>query len=283
MRPRPLPPSSTQPPTALPAGATDCHIHVFDPRFTAAGPVPAGATAGDYRAIQQRLGLTRVVVVQPRPYGTDNRALLDAISQLGPERARGVAVLHPEVDDATLATLHTGGVRGLRFTLGKPDVAVVTPAMIAPLAHRIAPLGWHVQLHLTGAQIVELESLLWQLPVPLVFDHMGRPPRAGTAHPSHAIVCALLAAGHAWVKLSGADLIRDALDPDYERVNAIARSLVETAPERAVWGSDWPHTSAVTPPDDAALLALLSEQVPEAAWRQRILVDNPAGLYGFAS
>ncbi|MGE5465701.1 MAG: amidohydrolase family protein [Methanocella sp.] len=277
--------SGTEPPRlSAPPLAADCHIHIYDPRFEPKVEHPSQATVSDYRLLQKRLGLSRVVIVQPRNYVTDNRPTLDAISQLGQDRARGIAVLHPTVADAELERLHEGGIRGVRFTVGKPDVAVVSIDMIEPLARRIAPLGWHVQLHMSGQQIVEHEDMLRRLPLPIVFDHMGRPPLPeGIQHASHAIVRDLLDRGRAWVKLSGAYLNSRSGAPAYEDACDIARAFVRAAPERLVWGSDWPHPGPKTPPDDAVLLDLLAAQAPDADTQHRILVANPQALYGFGS
>ena len=273
---------SNPPRTAAPSGATDCHIHIYDTRFAPHVGKPANATVADYRLLQRRLGLERVVIVQPRNYTTDNRVTLDAIAQLGQDRARGIGVLHPTVTTAELKALHDGGIRGLRFTVGNPEAAVVTIDMIEPLAKKIADQGWHVQLHMTGAQIVEQEALLRRLPVPIVFDHMGRPPLAeGIRHRSHAIIRELLDAGRAWVKISGAYLNTQVGAPGFDDANAIASAFVRAAPERLVWGSDWPHPGPKVHPDDAQLFDLLATQAPDDATRRRILVDNPSALYGF--
>ncbi len=233
--------------------------------------------------LQQRIGTTRAVIVTPRNYATDNRATVDAIAQLAPD-ARGVAVLHPDVKDAELRTLDEAGIRGIRFSLGDPASAVVTPAMIEPLAKRIADLGWHIQLNMGGEQILELGSLLSRLPTPMVFDHLGNPPLpAGAGHPSHAFIRKLIDQGRAWVKLSGAYSNSRIGPPSYLEATAIARAFVRAAPERLVWGSDWPHPSVSNDqkPDDAALFDLLTDWAPGEALRQRILVRNPETLYGF--
>ncbi|QHI96663.1 amidohydrolase family protein [Xylophilus rhododendri] len=268
---------------AVPADACDSHIHIYDRRFASLGDPAralADATAGDYRRLQQRMGSSRSVVVTPTVYGTDNAVTLDAIQQLGVQRTRGVAVLHPDVDDATLQALDAGGVRGIRFTLFDPATAVTSFDMIAPLARRIAPLGWHVQLHFRGDQIVEQQALIESLPCPMVFDHMARLPHPqGAAHPAFDIVGRLLDAGRAWVKLSGAYL--DAGEPDSRA--GVVRAWVKRAPERLVWGSDWPHPTEQKKgvPDDAALLDRWAEAVGDEALCRRILVENPAVLYGF--
>jgi D-galactarolactone isomerase len=280
---------SAPPRLTVPEDACDAHIHVFDPRFAEAPgdkltPTPAQATAADYRRIQQRLGTRRAVVVQPRAYGTDNSATLDAIAQLGAERTRGIAVLTPEADEATLHRLHAGGIRGLRLTLHAAAGAPTRFDMLVPLAERIAPLGWHLQLHFQAAQIAQHAALLRQLPCPIVFDHLARLPLGGEHQaPALALVRELLGQERAWVKLSGAYLNTLSGPTAYADTVAMARTLVRIAPHRMVWGSDWPHaTETERKPDDAVLLDLLDSWVPDAATRAAVLVHNPARLYGFA-
>ena len=277
--------TGTQPPRLkAPANAADCHIHIYDVRFAPRVDHPAHATVDDYRLLQKRIGLSRVVIVQPRNYTTDNSVTLDAIRQLGQDRARGVGVLHPTVTDAELKRLHEGGIRGIRFTVGKPEGAVVSIDMIEPLAKRIARLGWHVQLHMSAQQLVDHAAMLRRLPTQIVFDHMGRPPLPqGVRHPSHAIIRDLVDQRRAWVKISGAYLNTQAGPPMYEDANEIARAFVRAAPERLVWGSDWPHPGPQVHPDDAVLFDLLALQTPDEATRHRILVTNPEALYGFGS
>ena len=279
--------SGTAPPRRpAPPGACDCHLHVYDPRFPMANPAfrgTANASAAEYRLLQQRIGTTRAVVVQPAAYGTDNRVTVAAIEQLGRDHARGIAVVHPEVSDHELEALHRGGIRGLRFTQHEPRTAVTTPAMIEPLAHRIAPLGWHVQLHLLGEQIAAMAELIRRLPGIVVFDHLGRLPLAeGSAHPAFRVIAEVIESGRGWVKLAGAYLNTQVGPPDYPDTTEIAREFVRLAPERCVWGSDWPHpTESAEKPDDAVLFDLLDLWAPDDATRGRILIENPAALYGW--
>jgi D-galactarolactone isomerase len=187
------------------------------------------------------------------------------------------------VADAELKRLNDAGIRGTRFSLGDPATAVVTPEMVEPMAKRVAPLGWHLQLNMGGDQIVAMADMLKRLPTQLVFDHLGIPPLpAGTDHPSHAIVRGLLDTRRAWVKLSGAYL-NTKIGPPYPEATKIAQAFVKAAPERLVWGSDWPHPSEANDhkPNDAFLFDLLSEWAPAEATRHRILVENPENLYGF--
>jgi D-galactarolactone isomerase len=273
-----------------PANACDCHHHIYDPaRFpmppnpNPRRPVPSNGATPDYRLLQKRIGTTLSVVVQPRHYAIDNAVTLDALAQFG-GNARGIAVVHPTVTDAELKRFNDAGVRGIRFSLGDPASAVVKPDMIEPLAKRIAPLGWHIQFNVDGEQVVELADLLRRLPVPLVFDHLAHPPLpAGIGHPSHAIVLGLIDQGRAWVKLSGAYSNTKIGPPEYPDATRIAQAFVEAAPERLVWGSDWPHPGMPdnNKPDDAVLFDLLSVWAPDEATRTRILVQNPETLYGF--
>jgi D-galactarolactone isomerase len=286
-----VPNSSGAEPAKLkaPANACDCHMHIYDPRFPEPNPRPGlnpkNATVQDYRLLQKRIGTTRVVVVTPRNYATDNRVTVDALAQLGAS-ARGVAVLHPTVADADLKGLDQAGVRGIRFTLGDPSTAVVTFDMVEPLAKRVADLGWHIQFNLDGEQIVDHADLLTRLPTQLVFDHMGHPTLpAGADHASFTIMRRLLDKGRTWIKLCGAYGNSKVGPPLYPEASEIAQAFVKAAPERLVWGSDWPHPSEQSKsplPNDALLFDLLATWSPDEATRSRILVANPETLYGFA-
>jgi predicted TIM-barrel fold metal-dependent hydrolase len=271
------------------ADACDCHLHIYDARFASIGDpsrVLSHCTAADYRLVQARLGTTRAVIITPTVYGTDNRVTLDAVAQLGADRTRGVAVLHPDVDVATLQELDAGGVRGIRFTLFDPATAVTRFEMVEPLAARIEPLGWHVQLHWRADQIVEHAAILDRLPCPIVFDHFARLPHpSGVRHPAFAVVARLMERGRTWVKLSAPYLDERGASDDggAGKRTSLARAWLRLAPERLVWGGDWPHpTERSALPDDLELLRRLGEWVPDAAQRRRVLVDNAAALYGFA-
>jgi D-galactarolactone isomerase len=279
--------SGTEPPrTAVPADACDCHMHIYDAeRFAPSRPgarMQAKATVADYRRLQRRISTTRTVIVQPAAYGIENGVTLDAVARLG--NARGVAVVHPEVTDAELRQMHAGGVRGIRFTVFDPATAATRIDMIEPLAKRMADIGWHLQIHMRGDQIVANADMLRRLPSTIVFDHMGRVPLPeGEKHPAFEIVRGLIDKGRTWVKLSGAYQDTKIGPPTYADATALAQAYVKAAPERMVWGSDWPHPTEKDKPDDALLLDLLSQWAPDAAIRHRILVDNPQTLYGFAN
>lgn len=266
-----------------PANATDCHHHIYDSRFPAdpkATLHPGDATVADYRALQRRIGTTRHVVVQPSTYGTDNRCMLDALAQFGPT-ARGVAVVDTAVSDDELRRLNAAGVCGIRFNL--VQTGATTVEMVTPLAARVHALGWHVQVHALPALIVANAALWRDLPCPVVFDHMGHPHEPeGVNDPVVGVISELAQSGKAWVKLSGVYMDSKVGPPTYADCTPVARAYIKAAPERMVWGSDWPHpTEKTNKPDDAVLFDLLGQWAPDEATRTRILVDNPARLYGF--
>jgi predicted TIM-barrel fold metal-dependent hydrolase len=267
------------PQLAVPRGAVDCHHHVYD----AAAPVAAGArphpsaSLADHARLLARLGVDRHVLVQPSTYGFDNALHLAALREAGPERARMVAVVPPDAAAADLRGMADSGVVGARANL--ISSALLRPAEVAPLARRLADLGWHLQIFADAGLIADLADVLRAAPCPVVFDHFAQLPLSGwAAHPAWGVVMDLVQAGRGWVKLSSPyslDQSRPAA------VGDLARALVAAAPQRMVWGTNWPHPNATTIPDDAALLDLLGEWAPDAAVRQAILVDNPAALYGF--
>ncbi|HEV7801825.1 MAG TPA: amidohydrolase family protein [Burkholderiales bacterium] len=276
--------SGTEPPKLkAPANAADCHIHIYDPRFAPPVERPSNSTVADYRLLQKRIGFSRVVIVTPRNYVTDNSVTLDAIGQLGIANARGVGVLRPDVTDAELKKLDAGGIRGIRFTVGNPKAAVTSIDMIEPLAKRIAALGWHVQLNMESDQIVEHADMLRRLPAPIVFDHMGKLGLSGLEHPAYPVIRGLLEQERAWLKISGAYMNTKVGPPTYADATAVAQAFVKGVPERLVWGSDWPHPTPKVPPDDAVLFDLLTVWAPDEKTRERILVTNPEALYGFGS
>jgi predicted TIM-barrel fold metal-dependent hydrolase len=266
-------------------------MHVYDgDRFPPARPGPqsrmqSNATVADYRLLQKRNGTVRTVIVTPAAYVTDNRVTLDGIQQLGAANTRGVAVVHPTVTDAELKTLADGGIRGIRFTVFDPRSAAVSIDMIEPLAKRVVNLGWHIQIHMLADQIVENAALLEGLPTQVVFDHMGRLPQpAPLEHAAFGVIRRMIDKGRTWVKLAGAYQDTNSGAPTYADKTAVAQAYIKAAPERVIWGSDWPHPTekADDKPNDATLFDLLTEWAPDAAQRQRILVTNPEALYGFA-
>jgi predicted TIM-barrel fold metal-dependent hydrolase len=271
--------AGTAPPRmAIPVGAVDCHHHVYEDAFA---PVPgarahAPATLADYARLRARLGFSRNVLVQPSTYGFDNTLHLRAAAELG-EAARLVVVVPPDAPAAELRRMREAGARGARANLvqGIP----LSAADVAPLGRRMAEQGWHLQIYAGAAQIAELGPVLRALPCPVVFDHFAQLPlRDWQSHPAWRVVMDLLQAGRAHIKLSSPYGL-DQDDP--AAVGPLARALVAAAPERMLWGTNWPHPNAQTIPDDAALLDLLAEWAPAEATRRAILVDNPMALYDF--
>jgi len=269
-----------------PADACDCHMHFYDDRFPVAPTAtlrPPNSTVEDYRLLQERIGTARTVIVTPSTYGTDNRPSLEAAAKLGPS-ARVVAVVDETVTQAELRRLAGLGVCGIRFNLVQKGATSLE--MMEPLARRVNDLGWHVQIHMLGDQIVQIEDLLLRLPTPIVFDHLGRVPQpAGVDHRSFRVILGLVDKGRAWVKVSGAYHDTKVGLPTYADTSAVAKAFVKAAPERMVWGSDWPHPTireTANKPDDAILFDLLADWAPDERTLRKVLVDNPAALYGFA-
>lgn len=270
----------------MPAHACDSHLHIYDSRFPTvvdAAHALEKATVNEYRQLQKRLGTTRAIIVTPRSYGVDNRVTVDAIAQLGIKNARGVAVLRTDATDAQIHELDQAGVRGIRFSLYTPTHAAASFDMVEELSHRIEPYGWHLQLHWTADQFVEHAAMLTRLPSRIVIDHMGRLPQpAGVNHPAVQLIRTLLDRGRTWIKLSGPYLDTQVGEQgQFRDIDGVAKHWVKTAPERLVWGSDWPHPTETIKPDDAKLLDLMTRWTRDDAAINRILVSNPAELYGF--
>jgi 2-pyrone-4,6-dicarboxylate lactonase len=276
--PRPSPPR-----LAMPAGAWDCHCHVFGPAdrypyWPDRSYTPPPAPLSRYLALLDLLGVTRGVLVQPSVYGTDNRMLVDSL-KASPRRLRGVAVIDPTIGSRELEAMHAAGVRGVRVNL--LFRGGVSFAAAEAIADRIRPLGWHIQFLLDISQTPGLRQAVKRLRLPAVIDHMGHfPASQGTAAPAFRELLAMLAAGETWVKLSAPYLFTRQPGMPYADVTPIARELVKTAPDRCVWGTDWPHpANKLAMPDDGPLTDLLREWVTDEALRRRILVENPKSLY----
>ena len=281
---QPFNPDPGKPKLQIPPGSCDCHAHIFGPHdkypYTpnrSYSPPEAGTDA--YLRMLGALGFERAVIVQPSVYGIDNSCTRDAIVAAS-GMWRAVAVVEPCITEARLAELHAAGFRGVRINLlFKGGLQMGTLEQIAKL---IQPLGWHVQLLVDGRDLPELADRLRSLPVDFVVDHMGHMPASlGIGHPAYRTLLDLLRGGRCWVKLSGAYRI-SAKPAPYDDVVPIARAMVETAPDKLVFGTDWPHPSISVPmPQDASLLDLLAIWAPDEAMRHKILVENPARLYDF--
>ena len=265
-----------------PKGACDTHMHFYNAEFPSAPTAritPPDAWVDEYRQLRQRLGLERVVVVQPTTYGTDNSCQLAAMAAFG-HNARGVMVADASTTDAELMRLTQAGVRGIRFHM-LPGGALPWE-VLERMAARVHEFGWHVQLQMNGREFPEREVLLKRLPGGLVVDHVGRfMGPVSPDDPAFRVLLGLLETGRCWVKLSAPYESSESGPPDWKDVALEARALVKAAPERMLWASNWPHPGQKTPPDEADLLDLLLDWVDDEETRTRILVDNPAELYGF--
>jgi D-galactarolactone isomerase len=271
--------------TPEPAGACDCHVHVYDaahPLAPSATFKPPHAPWSAYQAVQRALGLSRAVLVQPTGYGLDNAVLLAALAQAG-AAARGVVVLPVDVSDDELQRLHALGVRGVRFMMLGGAGGVLPWRALPSMAQRIAPLGWHVNLQLDGRDLPQHRQMIDALPCGVVIDHTGKfiePVPLG--HPAFRALNAVLERPQRWIKLSAPYETSKVGPPHYDDVSLLARALLNAHPERCLWASNWPHPNRKPVPSDAAMLALLDAWTEgDRALRQRVLVANPAALYGF--
>jgi predicted TIM-barrel fold metal-dependent hydrolase len=273
-----------KPSFAVPKGACDCHAHIVGdrtkyPMSDQRRIEPFPASQGQYLTMLATLGVERMVIVQPSFYGFDNSCTLAAIVSFGLGRARGVCVVEPDVSVNRLRELDAAGFRGVRFNVvapgGNPLEAMTS------LAKKIAPLGWHIQILANHDHWAGLEPLIRDLPVPVVMDHMAYIPANMTRNdPALQAVLRLLDTGRAWIKLTG--YRSSVAGYPYADVAPLSRLFIKQAPERCVWGTDWPHPRVKDHmPDEGELLDLVRDWAPEEDMQRRILVDNPADLYGF--
>jgi predicted TIM-barrel fold metal-dependent hydrolase len=284
----------------VPAGACDCHTHIHGdpekfPFFSGRVYTPELASPEEMSALHKALHIERVVIVTPSVYGTDNSATLFGMKARG-ATARGVAVIDDKTPEGDLDAMGKAGIRGIRLNLatgGVSDPAVGRPRFQAAV-ERVKNRGWHIQLFTSLAMISAIKDLVAASPVPVVFDHFGGAQAAlGPEQPGFSDLLELVKSGKAYAKISGA-YRASKLGPDYADAAPLARALIAANSDRIVWGTDWPHPDSVTPPgkkpsdvtplfqiDDGRLLNQLPAWAPEASIRKKILVDNPAQLYGF--
>jgi 2-pyrone-4,6-dicarboxylate lactonase len=276
-------PKPIKPKYAPPPDACDAHCHIFGPadRFPYAPErryTPPDSPKEKLRALHQRLGLSRAVLVQASCHGGDNRAMLDAIAWSGGSW-RGVAMVEANTTARELEALHKGGVRGVRFNFvrhlgGSPD-----PRVFERTLEMIAPLRWHVVLHFDAEDIEAHADLFRRMRLPFVIDHMGRVDAAhGLEQKPFAMLLDLMKNPLAWVKVSGPERISAAGRPFHDAMPFVA-ALAEATPDRVLWGTDFPHPNVRFMPNDGELVDLFSRAIPDESVRRRILVDNPARLY----
>jgi predicted TIM-barrel fold metal-dependent hydrolase len=281
---KPPDPDPTTPRVALPPGACDAHCHVFGPadRFPYAPDrsyTPPDAPVAALRALHRTLGVARAVIVQASCHGSDNTAMLDAIASSN-GAYRGIAIVDGGVTDGALATLDRGGVRGVRFNFvahlgGAPDLEVFDRTL-----DRLGPLGWHVVLHLDAEDILTYLDRIRRIKVPFVIDHMGRVKASGGLDQKpFKMLLELMRNPLAWVKVCGPERVSSTGRP-FDDAIPFARALIEAAPDRVLWGTDWPHPNiAGDMPNDGGLVDLFMRAIDDDALRRRVLVDNPTRLY----
>jgi 2-pyrone-4,6-dicarboxylate lactonase len=274
-----------KPRVKFPAGACDCHAHVFGPQrqypfAPGGGYVPPECSTDDYVRMLRAIGCERAVIVHPSVYGTDNRATIDALRS-GKFEFRGVAVIdEPNITDSQLEDMHQAGVRGVRINL-KSKGGVVGIDTAPRLAERIKARGWHIQFFLDTNAMPDIDQKMMKLPVDIVIDHLGHIETAhGLEQPGFRTLARLTRHERCWFKLIGPYRISTQA-PRFADVTPFVRALVDAAPDRCVWGTDWPHPNVKYMPNDGDLADMLAGWVPDEALRNRILAANPARLYDF--
>jgi 2-pyrone-4,6-dicarboxylate lactonase len=279
-------PNTKKPAYEPPPRACDAHCHIFGPgEIYPYAPdrsyTPPDAPLSRFKELQRTLGLERAVLVNASCHGNDNTVILDAIAQ-SRGKYRGVANVDESITDSALEDLHEGGVRGIRFNFvqhlgGTPDLDVFDD-----LVERVRPLGWHVVLHFDAADLVEFRDMLRKLPVPFVIDHMGRvPTKDGLDQKPFKILLETARMDNCWVKICGAERI-SAMGPPFTDAVPFAQALLETAPDRVLWGTDWPHPNIKKHmPNDGDLVDLIPLYMPDSGLQKKVLVDNPHRLYEF--
>ena len=277
--------TTKKPRMQAPSLSCDTHMHIYEKRFPIlpGAVVPPEAPVAAYRTVQKCLGIERAVVVQPNAYGADNTCTVEAIAELGLATARGVGVIEVATPDAEIERLTRAGIRAIRFHL--LPKGYLGWDVIEALSARVQQFGWHSQIQLDGRQFPDREAILRRLPGTIVVDHVGRfHDPVPVEHAAFKSLQRLIDTGRFFVKLS-APYESESRDgpPLYRDVGALAKALVRQAPERMLWASNWPHPGQRTVPDEADLLDLLLDWAPDEATRKRILVDNPAQLYGFST
>jgi 2-pyrone-4,6-dicarboxylate lactonase len=282
----PFKPNPTRPSFVPPLGAVDAHCHVFGPAgvFPYAPErkyTPCDAPKEKLFALRDFLGFSRNVIVQATCHGADNRALVDALKAAN-GLARGIATVRATVSDAELKALDEAGVRGVRFNFVKRLVDATPRETYVSIAERIAKLGWHIVVYFEAHELADLIPFLNALPTTIVVDHMGRPDFAkGVDHPDFRRFVDLMAANpRIWSKVTCPERLSISGPPAYDDFVPFARALVESFPDRVLWGTDWPHPNMTTHmPDDGDLTNMIPRIAPTPDERQALLVDNPMRLY----
>ncbi len=278
-----------KPGVRLPAGAIDTHVHVFEDRYPlspARGYNPPESPLADLKHLHDTLGVDRVVFTQPSPYGVDNSAIMEGVAALNaetPGRARAIIACTLDITDRELADFDAKGVRGVRLNTDNKGGMPFGMDRIPDLAQRIAPFGWHIEFLFPGRDILDLMPIFEALTVPMSIAHFAyQPASAGVSAPGFQALLALVKAGNTWIKISGANRVSETDLPPYDDVKPMAEALIEAAPDRIVWGTDWPHPNKYeVNPNDGDLVDAFGDWVGDEAMRQKIMVDTPAAFYRF--
>jgi 2-pyrone-4,6-dicarboxylate lactonase len=286
-----LPPDRNprKPRVVLPRGSIDTHVHVFEPGYPLSpgrGYNPPDSTLADLRHLHATLGIERVVFTQPSVYGTDNSAILNAMAALNAERAnraRAVVAITLAITDDELAALDAAGVRGVRLNTDNKGGMPIEMDEIPTLVARIRPFGWHVEFLFPGKDIVELMPVFRSLTVPMSIAHFAyQPATAGVAAPGFQALLELMREGNTWIKISGANRVSATDLPPYDDVKPLAHALIAAAPERIMWGTDWPHPNKYEAnPNDGDLVDAFGDWVSDGPLRRKIMADTPAAFYRF--
>lgn len=278
-------PNPSRPTFRPPPGAVDAHCHVFGPghEFPFAPErkyTPCDAGKDQLWALRDHLGFSRNVLVQATCHGSDNRAVIDAIAH-SDGRAKGIGSAKPSISDDALNKLNAGGLKGLRFNFVKRLVDPLPPDVLLGLAERIKPLGWHIVIYFEAPDLPDLFDFIADMPVTVVIDHMGRPDlNASVKDSSFQQFLELASLPHVYTKVTCPERLSVSGPPSYDDFAAFARAVIEAAPDRVLWGTDWPHPNLKTHmPDDAWLVDMIPRIAPSQELQQKLLVDNPMRLY----
>jgi predicted TIM-barrel fold metal-dependent hydrolase len=286
-----LPPVRTprRPNVRLPKGSIDTHVHVFENRYPLSpgrGYNPPESTLADLEHLHATLGIDRVVFTQPSIYGVDNSAILDGMAALNaktPNRARCVVAIPLDISEKEIAALDAKGARGVRLNTDNKGGMPMDMKDIPELAARIAPFGWHIEFLFPGSDIIELMPVFTALKVPMSIGHFAyQPATAGVGAPGFKALLELMRRGNTWMKISGANRVSATDLPPYDDVKPMAQALIAAAPERIMWGTDWPHPNKyVVNPNDGDLVDAFGDWVSDEAMRRKIIIDTPAAFYRF--
>lgn len=278
-----------RPRTALPKGAIDAHVHLFEDRYPlspARGYNPQPASLSELRHLHKTLGIDRVVFTQPSPYGTDNQAIIDGAEALNAgtaDRARMVVAVSRDVTEEEIAALDQRGGRGIRLNMDSRGGMPIKLSDLPDLEAKLRPFDWHIEWLFSGKDIGDLMPVFMKMTLPMSIAHFAyQPATAGINAPGFRTLLDLVREANTWIKISAPNRVSATDLPPYDDVKPMAEALIEAAPDRIIWGTDWPHPSRYdVNPNDGDLVDALGDWVTDEVMRERILVDTPASFYRF--